>query len=149
MFIHNGYIAIQQTTNTMRGSKTCPNCKNTMGPRTKICACGHDFNIQSKTAKFKDAEIKPKVKNEITLELNAAPVANVHTVIVPAGKCPVTLDKGIEYFVEGIHSHAATKGVKYLPSVYEYWAGTIIDKFSDEGKETIRKIKDYVIHKGI
>lgn len=32
-----------------RGQKTCPNCEEPNGPRTKVCKCGHEFSIKGKT----------------------------------------------------------------------------------------------------
>lgn len=141
----------------MRGQKFCPVCNKSTGPRSKVCECGHEFEFKLKQSYSKPEQktvqnipVKTNTENiNPPVQQNPFLSSTLRNIIVPAGKCPVKLDKGIDAFVEGIAMHAKENGVNYLPSVYEYWAGTIIDKFSDEGKETIRKIKDYVIHKGI
>lgn len=127
----------------MKGSKTCPSCNSSCGPRTKICSCGHAFEFKN--------SIKPTTV-VLNLEKKETPSPSFNSsegygIIIPAGKCPASLSKGVEMFVEGIHSHSKERGVKYLPSVYEYWAGTIVDKFSDEGKEVIRQVKELAIKK--
>ena len=43
-----------------RGTKTCPSCNRSVGPRTKTCECGHNFA-------FKD-------KNEVTPSVMGLPV---------------------------------------------------------------------------
>jgi len=32
-----------------KGQKTCPSCQAKVGPRTKVCSCGHQFLIGQKT----------------------------------------------------------------------------------------------------
>ena len=31
-----------------RGRKVCPNCGETTGARTKVCECGHEFQVKSR-----------------------------------------------------------------------------------------------------
>jgi len=101
-----------------------------MGPRTKVCACGYVFIGSIKTESL-EINIVPVQKNTDKLEI-----------IIPAGKCPVNLDKGVDIFVDGLYEHSKAKGVRYLPSVYTYWAGSFVDRFSDEGKSILNQIKN-------
>lgn len=42
-----------------RGKKTCPSCKKEVGPRTKICSCGHAF-FSAQPQVDRTTFIKPK-----------------------------------------------------------------------------------------
>ena len=41
-----------------RGKKQCLKCKQTWGPRKKICTCGYDFNVQKGASKLNYKEIE-------------------------------------------------------------------------------------------
>jgi hypothetical protein len=46
-----------------KGKKTCPECKQVVGARTKVCSCGHVFSVgESKKSAGKNGEA-----NELTL----------------------------------------------------------------------------------
>ncbi len=74
-----------------KGQKTCPQCSNTMGPRTKTCKCGHNFTFKTKTEtvaviKTKDAPTVKKIPRSFHLCLMPAIDYYKRTIGQP---CPV------------------------------------------------------------
>src|SRR5581483_7749397 len=72
-----------------RGKKQCPQCKQYVGARIGVCACGHDF-----------ASAPAAPKAEKTAPAGPAPkgghVGGVGrmAISIPAGKCPVKYEEG-------------------------------------------------------
>lgn len=129
----------------MKGSKTCPSCQSAVGPRTKLCACGHEF--QFKTKEIPTINL-PRLVTSAELPENDRETQDtpkgmpMGTILVPAGKCPVAFKGSYSVWVSDLKSYAAANHKKYAPSVFTYWAGMeLVDKFSDEGRVILKEIE--------
>ena len=46
-----------------RGKKQCPSCKQSWGPRKRVCKCGYDFNVRKSISKSVRAVIPATILN--------------------------------------------------------------------------------------
>ena len=136
----------------MKGSKSCPQCETSVGPRTKICPqCSFAFEFKSKAVSLPTVALRQKEPIQGTPQLPDMPKGTGNggmVILVPTGRCPVKYSGNWEEWVDGLKQHAHSRGVTYTTGVFTYWAAMedLVDKFTDEGKKTLKQIEMIVNH---
>lgn len=118
-----------------KGSKTCPQCSENVGPRTKLCKCGHEFVQKEKIPKKTPEKIKVKSTKTSTL------------IYTPAGKCPIKLKSSsledIKQWVNKVREIKKINGgvtYKYSKSAVLYFIEQFFPCWTKSGK------RDYILN---
>lgn len=130
----------------MRGSKVCPKCQKSVGPRLRVCECGHEFAFKIKES-VSPSTLKMATSANRTFigKQSESPVKSSMTniVLTPAGPVPVKFNGDWTEWVRAVKKYGEESGKLYAPSVYTYWASMyLLDRFSQKGKETLAEIKE-------
>lgn len=132
----------------MKGSKSCPNCETSVGPRTKTCPkCAFEFIFKNKTNHVPTvalSRIEHIQKPEHHEPIPQGTGKGSHLILVPAGRCPVSYHGNWTEWVHKLKEHAKTQGVNYSVGVFTYWAHMEgwADKFTDDGKKQLKQIEE-------
>lgn len=121
-----------------RGSKSCPKCKKDVGPRTKICKCGHVFSQKTVTLQTKQRKEEKKKAEEIPLD------KLYRRVFIPAGHCPISplspSRDDLSYWIESVRQWGYRQRIYYDVDAFVYWLRYFGEDFKNLG-ETIREIE--------
>jgi hypothetical protein len=135
-----------------RGTKTCPACNNTTGPRSRVCpTCGHVFQIATKPATApRSAQNTPLPETAPIPTPNVSPTP-ANPIHYPSGPCPFPInekasDSEIKEWIQKVHQHGIENKKNYTKKAILYWARMSTFKiYEGPGKEFFNRVTN-IIH---